>query len=671
LLYKLARFALDIVSLTLKRYGDLRTPENVHGFLPVIGDALMQAPDEVKTSALRLLSTVMNLPISDLDQNASLYVLEAVNAIKSTTSTNSELAQAALKVVTAVLRERKDVKVRDTDVSYLLNRITPDLEEPSRQGVTFNFVKVVMARNFVLPEVYELADKIGIMMVTNHDRTARDTARGIYVHFLLQYPQKENRWAKQTKFLIKNLDYKYPEGRQSVMEAVNTLLTKVDNNKITQELVESFFMPVVLRMSNDDESKCREMAGALLSQIFHKADGEHMKSLLGPLRSWIDQTENLALTALGMQAYKICVESQAVKSEKEVSFLLNCIDPVLRLEDDDDNEEIWTAVYHALLLFTSISSDYPSLTMSSTMSELWSAILGLISYPHVWVQSSAANLVGLWFADIAKQHADDGYGALPLAASQGLRLNADAMTKLLRSSVRVLRRNLSNQDLTRQTLVNMTFLGRCFNANNIFLDIRNKSSQDTATEAEADESGSDSDSEEEQQSKPLSIPAIQYLLHQLSSILRHEPPKLTVQTLLPKQSALDLLAALIPHTTVSNLLPTLHSILTPLHHLSDPSIPGPRNPAEEFQTTYAALTASAEELLQTVQRHVGDAEYVRARTAVSRQVRERREGRRTKRRIHRVAEPEKAAREKRKRNERKVVVRKERAEEGRGRRRGW
>jgi U3 small nucleolar RNA-associated protein 20 len=120
-----------------------------------------------------------------------------------------------------------------------------------------------------------------------------------------------------------------------------------------------------------------------------------------------------------------------------------------------------------------------------------------------------------------------------------------------------------------------------------------------------------------------------------------------------------------------HLLPTLKSILTPLHHLTDPSISGPRNASDDFQTAYAALTASAEEVLQTVQKHVGDVEYVRAWTEVGRQVRKRREGRRTKRRIERVAEPEKVAREKRRRNERKIVVRRERAAEARGRRRGW
>jgi U3 small nucleolar RNA-associated protein 20 len=667
LLYKLAKFALDVISLTLKRHDNLRTPENVHGFLPVIGDALMQAPEEVKVSALRLLSTVMNLPMPELDHNAPVYVLEAINIIKNATNTNSELAQAALKVVTAILRERKTVKLRDTDVSYLLHRITPDLEEPSRQGVTFNFIKAIMARRLVLPEVYDVADKIGAIMVTNDGRTVRDTARGIYVHFLLQYPQQEARWAKQVKFLIKNLDYKYAEGRQSVMEAANTILTKTDS-QVTQELIESLFMPVVLLMSNDDESKCREMAGALLGRIFQKARKEKLKSLLGPVRSWTEQSEKPALTALGMQAYRICVELQVVDSKEDLSLLLTCVYRALLLEDEDKNDEHWTMIYHALQLFASVTSKHPSLAMSSAASKLWSVIIELVPHSHPWVQNSAANLVGLWFTDIAKQHGRDGYDVLPLAASQGLLLDADAMTPLLRYSVGVLRRNLLSQDLSRQTSLNLTFLGRCFNSNGMLIDIRSKQNRKSG---EVSEQGTDSDLEEESPIKPSSIPALHYLLHQLTSILRHEPPRLTVQTLLPKQSALDILAALIPHITISTLLPTLNSILTPLHHLTDPSIPAPHNPSEDFQNAYAALTASAEEVLQAIQKLVGDSEYVRARAEVSRQVRERREDRRTKRRIGRVAEPEKAARDKKRRNERKVVVRKERAAEGRGRRRGW
>jgi U3 small nucleolar RNA-associated protein 20 len=52
-------------------------------------------------------------------------------------------------------------------------------------------------------------------------------------------------------------------------------------------------------------------------------------------------------------------------------------------------------------------------------------------------------------------------------------------------------------------------------------------------------------------------------------------------------------------------------------------------------------------------------------------IRKRREGRRIKRRIEAVADPEKSGREKKKRNERKHVKRKERGLEYRGQRRGW
>jgi len=93
--------------------------------------------------------------------------------------------------------------------------------------------------------------------------------------------------------------------------------------------------------------------------------------------------------------------------------------------------------------------------------------------------------------------------------------------------------------------------------------------------------------------------------------------------------------------------------------------------AEDFQTTYSALVESAQELLNEIQTHVGDKDYVRVTTEVSRAVRERREGRRTKRRIEKVTEPERVAKYKKRKGERKVERKKERADEHRGRRRGW
>ena len=702
LLYKIAQFALDIVRSTFQKHGSLLTPENVHGFLPVIGDALLHAQDEVKMSSLRLLSAVIKLPMPELDENGMLYIMEVVKIIKCSVNTNTEISQAALKLVAAILRERRNVEIRESDLSYLLRRITPDLEEPERQGVTFNFVKAVMARKLMLPELYELVDKIGIMMVTNHHRSARDIARGVYVHFLLEYPQSKNRWSKQLKFLVKNLEYEYPEGRISIMEGINTLLRKV-GDAVAQEIVGVFFMPVVLLMSNDDNADCREMAGALLGQLFKAANAEQLKSILVPLRSWSDQIDKPALTKIGMQVFKVYFDSINKAAESEVPLILRYINQILQVQtSDDDNNEEWALIYHALQLFSTLVATYPSSTLSQNNSRLWSAILNLISHPHLWIQQSAATLVGEFFSGLSKQYTGSDYARVPLTSSHGLFVDGDSMTNILRSSLRVLWRNWTNEDLSAQTVRNLIFLGRCFDANKLIIDVRNSASAGDTDAIEEEQEDSEGDGSTESDSRNSSesaaidkdsrlripIPGIHYLFNALSSILRHEPPKLSSSSLLPKNSTLQLLSVLIPHTSLSTLLssaypssrantPTiLTTLLLPLHHLTDPSIPAPHSTtdsATDLAATHSAMTSSARELQGTIQQRVGDSEYIAALTQVSKLVRERRESRRTKRRIERVAEPEKALREKRRRNERKVQRKKEInvGREGRAGRRGW
>ena len=661
LLYKLAKFALEVVMTGFKRHPDLMTAENVHGFLPIIGDALIEAQEEVKISALRLLSTVVRLHTAELDKNAPLYIVEAVKVIKSAVSTNDESAQAALKLVAAILRECQSVEIRDVDLSYLLQRIMPDLEEPERQGVTFNFIKAVMARKLMIPEVYDLVDKIGIMMVTNNTRSSRDVARGVYVHFLLSYPQSKQRWSKQVKFLIKNLEYNYPEGRQTVMEAVHTLLTKVGSD-VVHELVDAYFMPTVLLMANDDDGKCREMAAALLGEIFGRASAEQRAAVLVQLRSWIEQTENLTLTELGLQAYQVFLGTQNKMAKKDAKELLNCVSDVLDTGQGGNVEETWTSTYHALELFASVVAKCPAVAMSDEPANLWSTVRGLTSHPHTWVQSSVASLIGLLLADLAKANAAAGLDALPMRTSSGLELDGDSMTHMLRSSIRVLRQNQSSPDLSKQTVRNLAFLGRCTIANGLTVHVRKK-----LAHQHSEDCGSDSDDED----SPTSIPASEYLLHQMSSILRHEPPRLATPALLPKRSALSLLTTLIPQIPTDTLRPSLNSILLPLHHITDPSIPSPSSTSPYFTDAYASYVSDAQQLQDVIQKQVGDRVYVEAKTEVSKVVREKRQERRTKRAIEKVSQPERALRKKARGNERKKEVKRERGVEFRGRRRGW
>lgn len=682
-LYKLKRFSLDVLRSILSKYGSLLTPGNMAGFLPTIGDALVQSHEEVKISALRLLSTIIKLPLPEIDNNSHVYFTEAVKVVKEAPSTNTEAAQAALKLISAMLRERKSTKLREGHLAYLLKRLTSDIEEPDRQGVTFNFIRAVMARNFVVPEMYELADHIAAMMVTNQTRAARDLARGTYVHFLTEYPQAKNRWTKQLSFLVKNLEYKHPDGRQSVMDALHMLLSKA-GAELAQDIVGTFFLPLVIVMSNDEAPECREMAGALLGEIYSRADKEQMKAILTPLRAWLEQTDNILLCSTGLQAMRIYFEVEETDKEKQARFVIGILPDLIQPLLKDEGNENWETLYFSLQLFTKLCKTAPSTGLAKQCAPIWTMIRECLFYPHVWIKTCAANLVGMWLADLAKTNTEVGFSSIPLAGSEGLSLDRDAMLHLIRASARCLRTPGVSEELAMQTIRNIVFLCRCSAQNN--LEFTHLGTKDAELESESEDDEEEDDEETANAdadapngsgkvngdaNAPTTKPAIRYVFEQTSSILRRELLTTRAPSLIPKTASIGLLAALCRNLEAEQIHPSLPIILLPLQHFTDSSIPAPRSSDVEFQNAYKALVSNCHEVLDLIQKKLGTTEYVTQMALVQDSIRERREGRRVKRRIEAVSNPEKYGQDKRRKNDRKRYKRKDKGLEFRGKRRGW
>ena len=663
---KMARFSLDVLRAVLHKYDKLQTPSNLAGFMPAIGDALLQTQEEVQISALRLLSTIIKVPMKEIDDNSLTYVAEAVKIIKNTISTNTELAQASLKFMSAVLRERPRVEIRDADVAYLLKKLKPDLEKPDRQGVTFNFLRAVIARKMILPEVYEILDIVATIMVTNQNQGARDLARGVYFQFLLNYPQGKDRLSKQLGFLVKNLDYKHDEGRRSVMEAVHLLLTKLDGN-LLQELVGTFFVPIVMVTVNDESVDCRKMAGVLLKELLEKANAEKTLDFVALLRAWVSQDSNSLLIRLSMQTYCTYLDVQHSQAQKEVPFLQDHIKQVLQDGIHRGIAADWETLYFALQIATKLCNIFPSILFRVDTSAFWALIRQCLYFPHAWVKLSAAKLLGIYFADFAQANADVDQPKSPLRGSGGLRLGQEEKMQVIKASLATLRVPGVGGELAAQSVKNLVFLARFMGTTSVMWK---PSSQDADTYGSDEE---DEDGEAGLETSPTgnNKTAIQYILERLSVIIRREPLTTKAPSLVPKTAALQLMAALCSHLPLSVLSESAEIVLLPLHNLTDPAIPAPYSTDEGFRTAYQALVSASHEIMSSLQKKMGTTDYIAKLSKVREGVKERREGRRVKRRLEAVAEPEKVGRDKRRKGEKKKEKRKERSGEERSRRRGW
>jgi len=660
--YKLARFSLDVLRSVLHKYDVLQTPANIAGFIPIIGDSVVQSNEEVQTSALRLLTTIIKVPLKEIDDNAGIYIAESVKIIKAATSVSSELAQAALKLVSAVLRERRHIQIRESDLAYLLKRLIPDLQEPDRQGVCFAFIKAVLARKVVITEVYETMDTAATIMVTNHTKGARDLARSVYFQFIVEYPQSKGRFAKQLAFLVHNLDYKHQEGRQSVMEAIHLLLSKVGED-LVQEIADTFFVALVLVLVNDESAECREMASALIKIIFAKADAERNKSFVVLLRSWLDQLEQPILVRAALQVFGLWLDAATSKIDKEIPRLLLSLGHLLKTTLREDSVADWERLFLCLQLFSKLCQLSPAHALAASSGPLWASVRQCLKFPHAWVKLATAKLLGIYFADFARSNANETYKSLPIKGSGGLFLDSEEMFEITRDSLRLLEMPRVGEELAGQSVRNLIFLSKLTEHVAVSTSVAHA---EVLAEVD-DEDFEDGDKFQKKTTRTV----LQFVFQRAAAIVRRGPSTTTAPVLTPMKAALQLVGALCNHFSPDALMPSILTILLPLHNMTDSSIPAPFSADEAFSTTYKVLVSNSGEIMSLLQRKLGTTEYISNLTKVRSLVKERREGRRVKRRIEAVAEPEKAGRLKQRKGEKKREKRKERSGEQRGKRREW
>ncbi|KAK0631663.1 armadillo-type protein [Immersiella caudata] len=635
--HKLVRFAIEILRAVLKKHENLRVATNIAGFLPMIGDAVLSAEEEVKIAAFKLLTVISKVPFPN-GESAGLYKVamkEALKVISLSTTAASDLAQAALKLVSTILRDRREIPLKDAALDMLLGKLKDDLTEPQYRHVTFNFLRSVLDRKLETASVYDTLDHVGTVMINNDDKDTRDLARGAFFQFLRDYPQKRSRWEKQLRFVVLNLKYDREGGRLSVMEVIHLLLKKSADDFV-QEVSATCFLPLVLILANDDSEKCRLAAAELVKEIFRAADKERINNFLALLRSWIDKDGNSAVLNLALHGFGLYFDGRepSSKDKKDLNLVVNKVIGVL--DEKASAEAEWELVNTALLTTQTLIQKHPQKVLSLEAEKLWFGVQDCLNNPHPTVKLTAIKLLGMYLADFAKSAATQ---KAPLAGSYGLKLSEDETGGLLEGTLGLLNAQEVSEELAQEAVQVLLFLG----------------SNLGSEEDEADEG------EETQQS---------YFFGELAAIIRRERQP-NVQSLIPKLAAMQVLEVFCNKTPVETLSVSVETILRPLRNLTDPSIAAPFSLNEAFKTRYEALKTQAQSVMEILQRRLGNAEYTKALLAVGKAVRERRQQRSGKRKRDPIKAPEKHGEVKRKKLEKKKERRKEKGREQRDARLGY
>ncbi|KAA1470494.1 hypothetical protein DENSPDRAFT_774855 [Dentipellis sp. KUC8613] len=495
--FRFVVFGLDLFDTAFRRsrfdFEDPAIIARLEPMVAVIGNTLYSTNSQVLNQGLRAAAAIVKCPLKNVEKSLPVFVRQTIDIVKQTGSTESDVVQTAFRSLATIIRDRTNAEIKEKDLIYLIELISPDLEEPSRQAAVFAMLRAIVARKFVVPEIYDLMDRVSEIMVTNQASQVQELCRSVLLQFLLDYPQGKGRLRNQMAFLAKNLSYVHESGRRSVLELLSAIVAKFDAQLIAQ-YADMFFVSLVMLLANDDSSKCREMAADILKGLIVRLEPEQRRVIMSHLHSWASQQAKAVLARVACQVYGLVIDVLQQDSLSQLPTVLEDLNAVLvrsaqeldAMDDEDEAMDVdfeWQAPYHTLTVLAKVSRVFPD-TITQAQKISWTSVISHLLFPHAWVRTAASRLLGLLFSALPI--------AAPFEASPLVPYGLDTFD-IAGKLCTQLRSPHLDEGLSLQIVKNLFYIGKCFCA----VPAPAKDHANPETEAEEGDGTADGDAEPE------------------------------------------------------------------------------------------------------------------------------------------------------------------------------
>ncbi|KAI8146751.1 armadillo-type protein [Fennellomyces sp. T-0311] len=534
--------------------------EKLNPLVPLISNTLHSTHTSSIIIATKIMRLLITYPLPEVPNAVPAVMKRAFKLIKSSGNTRSQLIQSCFKMITVCIRDTQQAKLTEHQLVYLLNIIRPDLEEPDRQGTVFALIRAIIARKFMAPEVYDLMDLVGQVMVTNQAKEIRDQARSVYFLFLMDYPQGKERLKTQMSFMVRNLEYIHESGRESIMELLHQVINKF-GDAILMEYAESIFLGLVLRLVNDESAKCREMAGELIKLLLGRCTDDKLSTVYRLLDKWMDMDDKQSLQRASCQVYGLIMDTFNSKSlattlvPRLAHLLEDNKTPAMEAEDDEMEVDMpWEVAYYSLSTLSKIGKSFPELMYALA---IWDGVKEMLLHPHAWIRASAARLFGHYFANVNpedRSHADVRCEFL----------TRENMSDLVLKFIEQLRSQYLTQDQANQIVRNLFFISKCM----YYLPADEDARQDEEQEEDAavEEQSNTAQAKLDQRA---SRNAHYWMFRRLTFTARGSLQNKTGgKNILMRSSIFKCFAAIASHMQEDELAPYLVSMITPIYRVT-------------------------------------------------------------------------------------------------------
>ncbi len=216
--------------------------------------------------------------------------------------------------------------------------------------------------------------RISYLMVRSDSVGVRRQASELFLQFLLYYPMGPERLQQHLDFIMNNLGYEYETGRESILTLLVSVFTKFPE-EILSKHTEYFFLPLVVRLSNDDSPKCRRLIADAIKSLFQRTDHSKLDTCLTLIISWFHKP---TLTRAAAQTLNLLLEVTGKQLHSKIIPLLPTMLQILTTPDTSD----WDLIYFTLTALEKLSNNttiiHSQLKVSSRVQE------NSLTYPRIF-----------------------------------------------------------------------------------------------------------------------------------------------------------------------------------------------------------------------------------------------------------------------------------------------
>nr|XP_002120920.1 small subunit processome component 20 homolog [Ciona intestinalis]XP_009860979.1 small subunit processome component 20 homolog [Ciona intestinalis] len=407
-LHLLVEFSLQLLHLSMKRQiVTVTEQEHLQMLDPLvthITSCLNSAHQQTVVDSIRCVTKLLRTDLPALKDNCPKLTVDLFKILRDHTkgSGNQETAAVSFKCLSVLCSSEYGDQLSKDQLLVLLTYAEEDLYDTQRQSHAFDLIKSILKKGLQCKEVAEVINKVRSIAIQSHGQSSRNQARGLYFHFLMNYPLIARKINSNLEFMLAQLTYEYEDGRASALELVSSVLTNFPDTQVKDHAQIIFISTSSLLL--DETQTCRRMAANVIKMLLRRLGSDLKDQLFSFVSQWYASLDNSTQPRLASLLVSIFAEVEEGDLQRHLEDILPLVNRCIEhgMNDDDPNiqRKDHNLFFHmtAFLRILQHCGICRGEKWQATLQKILENVETLATHPHAWIRLVSDQILGTVFS---------------------------------------------------------------------------------------------------------------------------------------------------------------------------------------------------------------------------------------------------------------------------------